>query len=186
MRNLFYIYGSIALAFCFLFFNIFAFTKKAPKSFNNQNDSDKINIVEENNKKIVENKNYDFDLVLDDDLYVDGYDQFIEISKEKIDDNLDDGQCILNFSTEKNDKEICDYIKNECIDLGCKKYVCEKYKNDWYKTIEEGEFFGTGDIIFAKKEGEYTYFLNLECKNKEDDNENNVLIKEVIEGFRRR
>lgn len=186
MRSLFYIFGTIILAFCFLFFNVFVFTKRASKNINDGSGSDKINIIESNDKKIVENKNYDFDLILDDDLYVEGYDQFIEISDKEISEEVKDDQCILNFSTEKNDKEICEYIKNECIDLGCKKYTCEKYKNNWYKTIEEGDFFGTGDIIFAKKDGEYTYFVNLECKNRADDNENNILIKEVIEGFRGR
>lgn len=186
MKNIFFIGGAIILFLLLLFFNVFIFTIRTKNKNDNNIYTDKINIIEKNDKKIIENINYDFDLILNKDFYVSGYDKFIKISNENISKNLNKNQCVLNFSTEKIDKEICDYIKDECMELGCKKYVCEKYKNDWYKTIEDGDFYGTGDIIFAKTDNDYTYFLNLECENREDDNENNVLIKEVIDGFRKR
>lgn len=179
MKNMFYIYlmaGTII--FLFIIFFIFSNTKNKNKEVNQYND-DKITIYNTNNKKIVENKNYDFDLVLDKDLYVNGYDQFIQISK-----TLVNNECVINISSERNANSICDYIKNECIDMGCKEYVCEKYKKGWYKTIETGDFFGTGDVIFARKNNDYMYFINLECVDKREDDESNPLIEKIINGFR--
>lgn len=174
MKNMLYaclttMFFVIALILFFIFFD-----KKDNKKDIDTNNGDKINIYNSDNKKIVENKNYNFELVLDEDAIVSGYDQFIEISDEN---------CSLNVSSEKNNEDVCEKIKNECNDLGCNKYICEKYIDDWYKTIEYGDFAGSGDIILSKKSDDYTYFLNLECKDKNKDNINNILLDRIINGF---
>lgn len=174
MKNMLYaclttVFFVIALILFFVFFD-----RKATKKDVGISSGDRINIYNSDNKKVVENKNYNFDLILDDDVVVEGYDQFIEISHD---------DCVLNVSSEKDNEDICEKIKNECEDLECSKYICEKYKDDWYKTIEYGNFVGSGDIILSRKNSNYIYFLNLECKDKNKDNINNILIDRVINGF---
>lgn len=184
MKNILYICIVSIISLSILIFSFVNTSKKKEK------DDETIdyaygNIDNSGNKqKIFEDKKYSFELMLDDDLYIDGYDDFIKISDEKISSDLGSDQCIIDLSTQKSDISICDYIKNECKELECKKYECEDYKKGWYKTKEEGDFAGSGDVMFAKKEGEYTYFLNLECADRSKDNENNPLIDNVINGFK--
>lgn len=140
--------------------------------------------IEENRVKIVENKEYGFDIKLDKKLFFSGKEDFIKVSNEKIGKNLLDNQCVINISSEKSFYNVCDYIKNECLDFECEKYICEKYYEDWYKTVEYGNFFGTDDIILGYKNKDFIYFLNLECNKKENDNLNNPLFLEIIKGIK--
>jgi len=186
MRNILYVYLVIVGILVIL---VFSFTilnrrnKKGPEVAISDDTGD-TNIINEDDKKIIEDKKYGFDLMLDDNLYVKGSDEFIQVSNEEISNDLNSKQCVVDVVTEKSSVDVCDYIKNECQDLGCKKYTCESYKNGWYKIKEEGDFAGSGDIMFARKEGEYTYFLNLECSDINDDNENNPLIDDIINSFK--
>ena len=187
VRNLFIMVAVVLVAIAIMFINTFVFFRKT-RNEDNIVRPDAINIIEDKNNKIIEDNNYDFSLEVTKDVDVEGYDKFIKISDQKIKDEIKNNQCILNFSTEETKDDVCEYIRKECEELGCKKYVCEKYdrygNRNWYKTIEYGDFFGTGDIIFIQKNNDYMYFINLECANKQDDNEDNVLIKDVMEGMK--
>ena len=188
-RNLFIMIVVVLVTIFIMFLNTSIFYKKV-KNSDGANRTDVINIFENKDNKIIEDNNYDFSLELNKNIDVKGYDKFIKVSDKKIEDEIKNDQCILNFSTEETKDDVCEYIKKECEELGCKKYICEKYNRysnkNWYKAVEYGDFFGTGDIIFIQKNNDYMYFLNLECANKKDDNENNVLIKEVMEGIKTR
>ena len=167
LKNLFRIYLFIFL-FVFIFvFSVFVFYK----------------ILEKDRKKIIENKEYGFDLEINKNLYYVGKEDFIRISNQNIGKNLLKNQCILNISTEKISENICDYFKNECTELNCKNYVCEKHYKDWYKIIQYGDFFGTGDGFLAYKNGDFLYALNLECEIKKDDNLDNPLLSLVVGGM---
>ncbi|MCF7795698.1 hypothetical protein K9M42_01245 [Patescibacteria group bacterium] len=98
---------------------------------------------------------------------------------------LKDENCVLNIvSFINNDiKNVCDWVEKECLDLECSNYICEYYKNDWYKVRYFGDFMGSSDYELVYKYNNYIYSANLECFSYELDNYKNPLFSNLILNF---
>ena len=95
-RNLFIMIVVVLVTIFIMFLNTSIFYKKV-KNSDGANRTDVINIFENKDNKIIEDNNYDFSLELNKNIDVKGYDKFIKVSDKKIEDEIKNDQCILNF-----------------------------------------------------------------------------------------
>ena len=101
-------------------------------------------------------------------------DNFIQISdKDIVRGEILDNQCVLNIVSRKSELSVCDFVKNECSDLECKKFDCIEYKNNWFKISYYGDFVGSGDKELIYKNENEIMIANLECDDKAKENYDN-------------
>jgi len=108
-------------------------------------------------------------------------DNFIQISdKDIVRGEILDNQCVLNIVSRKSELSVCDFVKNECSDLECKKFDCIEYKNNWFKISYYGDFVGSGDKELIYKNENEIMIANLECDDKAKENYDNKLFVKLI------
>jgi len=141
-------------------------------------ENKKINIKKDNNlnlKNII-NEFKDQKVFIKNDI-----DNFVQISdKDIVRGEILDNQCVLNIVSRKSELSICDFVKNECSDLECKKFDCIEYKNNWFKVSYYGDFVGSGDKELIYKNENEIMIANLECGNKAKENYENDLFTKLI------
>lgn len=106
---------------------------------------------------------------------------FTQISKTNINTGeIPYDDCFLNLYYQNNLLDICDFVKKECVDLECKNFDCELYKNNWYKVAYYGDFIGSGDKQLLYKNSENIIIANLECGDKKLEDYENKLFQNLI------
>ncbi len=141
----------------------------------NQNNNEEINEKIEESfliEKFQDNKDYVVE-VIDND--------FVQVSNDLINSKNISGECVLDILQNETNLGLYDFVFNECNDIKCEKFDFIKDKNDWYRVVFYGDFFGNGDKLYFKKENNVVITANLECENKEDEKFENVLFKKLIE-----
>lgn len=123
-------------------------------------------------EKFQDNKDYVVE-VIDND--------FVQVGNDLINNKEINGDCVLDILQNETDLGLYDFVFDECNDIKCEKFDFIKDKNDWYRVVFYGDFFGNGDKLYFKKENNVVISANLECENKEDEKFENVLFKKLIE-----
>ncbi len=108
-------------------------------------------------------------------------DDFFQISKDDINVNeIKKDQCILNLVLKKSYLPVCDFVKEECSDIECKKYDCIKTNNNWFNVSYYGDFVGSGDKELILKDEDNMIIANLECEDKSKEEYDNPLFIDLI------
>ncbi len=95
-------------------------------------------------------------------------------------EDLKNDDCVLNLTKRFSDLSVCDFVDKECLDIECQKYDCINYKNNWFKVVYYGDFFGSGDAELIYKDNLEILIANLECADKTKENYENQLFKKLI------
>ncbi len=112
----------------------------------------------------------------------DDINNFVQISnKDIVRGEILNNQCILNIVYNKSELSVCDFVRNECSDLGCKNFDCLEYKNNWFKISYYGDFVGSGDKELIYRNENEIVIANLECDDKTKEGYDNPLFVDLVE-----